>query len=59
MSIHSEIDDTLRRLGSVEPPAGLEKRIHLRLLVPAIASRFRWSRQYPPAPWRRALPYPP
>lgn len=34
MSIHSEIDDTLRRLGSVEPPAGLEKRIHLRLLVP-------------------------
>ncbi len=31
MSIHSEIDDTLRRLGSVEPPSGLERRINLRL----------------------------
>lgn len=31
MSIQSEIDDTLRRLGSVEPPSGLAKRIHSRL----------------------------
>ncbi|MGB8535154.1 MAG: hypothetical protein WCD57_01965 [Acidobacteriaceae bacterium] len=31
MSIHSEIDDTLRRLGSVEPPSGLERRVNLRL----------------------------
>ena len=31
MSVHSEIDDTLRRLGSVEPPSGLERRINLRL----------------------------
>jgi hypothetical protein len=34
MTIHSEIDDTLRRLGNVEPPAGLETRIHLRLHKP-------------------------
>jgi hypothetical protein len=34
MSIDSEIDDTLRRLGSVEPPSGLERRINLRLQVP-------------------------
>lgn len=31
MSVHSEIDDTLRRLGSVEPPPGLERRLNLRL----------------------------
>ena len=31
MSVHSEIDDTLRRLGSVEPPTGLERRVNLRL----------------------------
>ncbi len=31
MTVHSEIDDTLRRLGSVEPPSGLESRINLRL----------------------------
>ena len=31
MSVHSEIDDTLRRLGSVEPPPGLEGRVNLRL----------------------------
>ena len=29
MSVHSEIDDTLRQLGSVEPPSGLERRINL------------------------------
>ena len=34
MSIHSEIDETLRRLGSVEPPSGLERRINLRLQIP-------------------------
>jgi hypothetical protein len=31
MSVHSEIDETLRRLGSVEPPLGLERRVNLRL----------------------------
>jgi hypothetical protein len=31
MSVHSEIDDTLRQLGSVEPPSGLERRVNLRL----------------------------
>ncbi len=31
MSVHSEIDDTLRHLGSVEPPSGLERRVNLRL----------------------------
>jgi len=31
MTIQSEIDETLRRLGSVEPPSGLERRVHLRL----------------------------
>ena len=31
MSVHSEIDDTLRRLGSVEPPSGLERRVNLGL----------------------------
>jgi hypothetical protein len=39
MSIHSEIDDTLRRLGSVEPPSGLERRVNLRLQT----SRKRFS----------------
>lgn len=34
MSIHSEIDETLRRLGSVEPPSGLKRRINLRLQNP-------------------------
>jgi hypothetical protein len=34
MSIHSEIDETLRRLGSVEPPSGLERRINHRLQIP-------------------------
>lgn len=34
MSFHSEIDETLRRLGSVEPPSGLERRVHLRLENP-------------------------
>jgi hypothetical protein len=41
MSIHSEIDDTLRRLGSVEPPSGLERRINLRLQAPP--NRFSFS----------------
>jgi hypothetical protein len=31
MTIQSEIDETLRRLGGVEPPSGLERRVHLRL----------------------------
>ena len=34
MSIHSEIDETLRRLGSVEPPSGLERRVNIRLQIP-------------------------
>ena len=34
MSIHSEIDETLRRLGSVEPPSGLERRVNRRLQIP-------------------------
>lgn len=34
MSMHSEIDESLRRLGSVVPPSGLESRIKLRLEVP-------------------------
>ncbi len=33
MSIHSEIDETLRLLGSVEPPPGLERRVNLRLQI--------------------------
>ena len=33
MKIHSEIDETLLRLGSVQPPLGLETRINLRLDV--------------------------
>jgi hypothetical protein len=39
MSVHSEIDDILRRLGSVEPPSGLERRVNLRLQ----SSRRRFS----------------
>jgi hypothetical protein len=31
MNTQSEIDDTLGRLGSVEPPSGLAKRVNLRL----------------------------
>ena len=31
MNTQSEIDETLRRLGSVEPPSGLAKRVNLRL----------------------------
>jgi hypothetical protein len=31
MSVHSEIDETLRQLGRVEPPSGLEHRVNLRL----------------------------
>jgi hypothetical protein len=34
MSMHSEIDETLRRLGSVEPRPGLERRVNLRLRTP-------------------------
>ena len=34
MSMHSEIDETMRRLGSVEPPPGLERRVNLRLRTP-------------------------
>ena len=34
MTIHSEIEETLRRLGSVEPPPGLKGRINLRLQTP-------------------------
>jgi hypothetical protein len=41
MTIHSEIDETLRRLGSVEPPPGLKRRIDLRLQTPR--SRFSSS----------------
>ena len=41
MTIHSEIDETLRRLGSVEPPPGLNRRVNLRLQTPR--SRFSSS----------------
>jgi hypothetical protein len=34
MTIHSEIEETLRRLGSVEPPPGLKRRINLHLQTP-------------------------
>jgi hypothetical protein len=34
MTIQSEIDETLRKLGGVEPPSGLERRVHLRLQNP-------------------------
>ena len=44
MSVHSEIDDTLRQLGSVEPPPGLEQaRINRRLQASSNASRNRFS----------------
>jgi hypothetical protein len=42
MNIKSEIDETLRRLGSAEPPSGLEKRINHRLQIPR--SRFSLTR---------------
>jgi len=42
MSIQSEIDETLRRLGSAEPPSGLERRINRRLQIPR--SRFSSTR---------------
>ncbi len=42
MSIQSEIDETLRRLGSAEPPSGLERRINRRLQIPR--SRFFLTR---------------
>ena len=38
MTLPSEIDETLRRLGSVEPPPGLNRRVNLRLQTPR--SRF-------------------
>jgi hypothetical protein len=41
MTIQSEIDQTLRRLGSVEPPSGLERRIQLQLQNPP--HRFSFS----------------
>ena len=41
MTLHSEIDETLRRLGSVEPPPGLNRRVNLRLQTPR--SRFSSS----------------
>jgi hypothetical protein len=34
MKIQSEIDETLRRLGSAEPPSGLERRINRGLHIP-------------------------
>jgi hypothetical protein len=42
MSIQSEIDETLRRLGSAEPPSGLGGRINRRLQIPP--SRFFLTR---------------
>jgi hypothetical protein len=42
MRIQSEIDETLRRLGSAEPPSGLERRINHRLQIPR--SRFSLTR---------------
>jgi hypothetical protein len=39
MTIQSEIDETLRRLGSAEVPLGLERRVNLRLQL----SRKRFS----------------
>jgi hypothetical protein len=34
MNTHSEIDEVLARLGSVEPPAGLARRVEQRLEAP-------------------------
>jgi hypothetical protein len=34
MTINSEIEETLRRLGNVEPPPGLKRRVNLRLQTP-------------------------
>ena len=44
MTIQSEIDETLRRLGSAEPPLGLERRVNLRLQLPR--PRFSTTRIY-------------
>jgi hypothetical protein len=44
MTIQSEIDETLRRLGSAEPPLGLERRVNLRLQLPS--RRFSTTRIY-------------
>jgi len=38
MTIDSEIDETLRRLGSVEPRSGLEQRVQRRLQIPRKAT---------------------
>jgi len=43
MTINSEIDETLRRLGSAEPPAGLAGRVNLRLQIPR--NRFSLSQR--------------
>jgi hypothetical protein len=40
MKIQSEIDDTLGRLGSVEPPSGLARRVNRRLQNPRARSSF-------------------
>jgi hypothetical protein len=42
MSIQSEIDETLRRVGSAEPPSGMERRINRRLQI--AHSRFSVTR---------------
>jgi hypothetical protein len=44
MTIQSEIDETLRRLGSAEAPLGLERRVNLRLQLPR--KRFSITRIY-------------
>ena len=44
MTIQSEIDETLRRLGSAEVPLGLERRVNLRLQLPR--QRFSTTRIY-------------
>jgi hypothetical protein len=44
MNFNSEIDETLTRLGSVEPPVGLARRIELRLDAPPRRSWFTLPR---------------
>jgi hypothetical protein len=44
MNIQSEIDQTLGRLGSVEPPSGLEKRVQQRLQIPQRRFSFSMTR---------------
>jgi hypothetical protein len=44
MTIQLEIDETLRRLGRVEPRSGLEQRIHRRLQIPRKARVFSMTR---------------